>query len=269
MKTNEALKYIRTKLGAVSDEAGNEARLILAHFTKKSPHSLALSDEELDRETLLAVEAAVKRRLSREPLQYVLGEWSFMGFDFFVGPEALIPRQDTETLAEEAAELIRKRGYRSLLDICTGTGCIAVALNRLTGIKTEASDISPACCGLAARNAERNDAAVTVRRADLFDGAGRYDIVTANPPYITDRDMETIQPEVRFEPELALRGGLDGLDVIRRIADEASEHILPGGALLIETGYDGAEGTAALFPDRKTRIIKDLNGIARTVEIEF
>ncbi|MBO4385343.1 MAG: peptide chain release factor N(5)-glutamine methyltransferase [Clostridia bacterium] len=269
MKTSDALKYTRERLAAVTDEAAAEAKLILSHYTGKAPYMLAISDGEIGADTLSAIDRAVERRLSREPIQYVLGEWSFMGLDFFTAPDALIPRQDTETLAEEAVRLIRGRGYKSLLDICTGTGCIAVSLNKLTGIYTEASDISHACVLLARRNAERNGVRVSFREADLFEGAGMYDIVTANPPYISDKDMEDIQAEVRFEPELALRGGEDGLTVIRRIAAEAAEHILPGGTLLIEVGAGQTEETSALFDGRKTRILYDLNGIGRTVAIDF
>lgn len=269
MKTSDVLKILKAKLAAVSSEAETEAKFLIAHFLGLSPSFIAFSDEEISGDALDLIEKAAERRLSGEPLQYVLGEWSFMGLDFTVTPDALIPRQDTETLVETAIGLIKERGYGSLLDICTGTGCIAVSLFRLTGIRTEASDISPACAALAGKNAEKNGAEVTVRTADLFDGAGRYDIITANPPYITDKDMDSLQKEVRFEPELALRGGKDGLDVIRRIADRAGDHVNPGGALLIEVGYGEAESAAALFPGRKTRIIKDLNGIDRIVEIDF
>ncbi|MBO4848854.1 MAG: peptide chain release factor N(5)-glutamine methyltransferase [Clostridia bacterium] len=268
MKLKEAYLRARTALSAVTDEAAREADLIFARFAGGKRPVLS-PDEEIGEEALAAAERAVERRLKREPLQYILGSWGFMGLDFAVGPEALIPRQDTETLCEEALRLIKERGYETLLDICTGTGCIAVSLAKLGGVRAEASDISPDCVRLARQNAERNGVHLTVREADLFRGAGVYDVVTANPPYITDEDMASLQPEVAFEPALALAGGADGLDVCRRIAREADAHIRRGGALLMEVGAGEARAAAALFPGRTARIIKDLNGVERVVVVEF
>ena len=136
-------------------------------------------------------------------------------------------------------------------------------------IRTEASDISPACVRLARENVLKNGAEVTVREADLFFGASRYDIVTANPPYINDEDMAHLPEEVKREPALALAGGRDGLDLYRRIAADAAEHILPGGALVMEVGMGEADAVRALFPGRETRTVKDLNGIERVVSIGF
>ena len=269
MKPKEKLIAVRESLKTVTDEAGAEAVILLEHFTEMTRAEILLSEVGLDEKTLSSIDAAVGRRLLREPLQYILGTWYFMGLPFTVTPAALIPRQDTETLAEEGKRLISGRGYRSLLDVCTGTGCIAVSLAKLTGICAEASDISPECAALARENAERNGVKLAVRTADLFDGAGKYDVVTANPPYIADADMEALQPEVRFEPRLALAGGKDGLELYRRIAKEAEPHINRGGALLLEVGYGEAETVAALFTGKKVRIIKDLNGIDRVVIIEY
>ncbi len=269
MTPREAIKQITTRLLPVSNEAETEARIMLGEATGLDRARIFLSEKELDADALSAVEEMIKRRLSGEPLQYILGRWSFMGLEFNVSPAALIPRQDTETLCEEALSLIKERGYKTLLDICTGTGCVAVSLNKLSGIRTEASDISPACVRLARENALKNGAEVTVREADLFFGASRYDIVTANPPYINDEDMAHLPEEVKREPALALAGGRDGLDLYRRIAADAAEHILPGGALVMEVGMGEADAVRALFPGRETRTVKDLNGIERVVSIGF
>lgn len=269
MTVREALEKTRARLEKITDESRAEAVFLLSGITGMSPSLLRLEERVLSCGEAAALEDAVNRRLGHEPLQYVLGEWYFMGLPFLVGPEALIPRQDTETLCEEAARLIRERGYKTLLDICTGTGCIAVSLAKLTGIKAEASDISPECALLAKSNAEKNGVRVSVRTADLFDGAGKYDIITANPPYISDEDMERLQEEVRFEPRLALAGGQDGLDFYRRIAAEAERHINPGGALLLEVGMGEAEAVSRLFPEKKTTVIKDLNGVERVVKVCF
>ena len=269
MTDREALKKAEAALSAVTDEARFEAELLLSHITGRQAARIRLDPAELDPERLEALDRAVERRLSREPLQYVLGEWYFMGLTFSVSPAALIPRQDTETLCEEALRLIRERGYRTLLDICTGTGCIAISLKSLCGIETAASDISPEALALARENAAKNGAEISFFEADLFEGLGKYDIVTANPPYISDADMAVLQEEVHFEPALALEGGPDGLDLYRRIAEEAPAHINKRGALLMEVGIGEAEAVAGMFPEWETSIIKDLNGIDRIVRIDF
>ena len=267
MTVRDALSNARLALSGITEESRFEAGLLLKHITGLSS-ALVDSSAELSPEQEELLDALLRRRLSREPLQYILGEWSFYGLDFRVTPAALIPRQDTEILVEEAIRLIRERGYRSLLDICTGTGCIAAAIAKNTGAAAEASDISEDCVSLARENAERNGVSLTVRRADLFEGAGKYDIITANPPYINAADMRALQPEVRFEPALALAGGEDGLDIYRRIAGEAFDHINNGGALLLEVGYNEADAVAELFVGRRTRAAEDLNGIERVVIIE-
>ena len=265
----EAMRYVAQRLSPVTDEAWEESRLIIRRLSGMDRGGVFLDRTELGEDVMRRIEDIVERRLKHEPVQYILGEWGFMGLDLTVTPAALIPRQDTETLCEEAIGVIRGRGYKTLLDICTGTGCIAISLNKLTGISAEASDISEECVSLARENALKNGAEVSIRRADLFDGAGVYDLVTANPPYISAADMASLQPVVRSEPALALLGGADGLDFYRSIAAEAGEHIAPGGALLLEVGCDEAEPVRAMFPGRETRAIKDLNGIDRVVEIRF
>lgn len=268
MKLNEAYSALRRRLARITDEAAPEAALLFSRFMGVRSPALT-PDAEADEARLAELFSALERREKGEPIQYVLGSWGFMGLEFTVSPEALIPRQDTETLCEEALRLISERGYKTLLDICTGTGCIAVSLASISGIRTEASDVSPACAALARRNAERNGVDMTVRTADLFEGAGRYDIVTANPPYIPDAELDSLQREVAFEPRLALAGGPDGLALYRRIAAEAEAHVTPGGALLMEVGLGEARSVAALFPKNTVRILPDLNGIERVVEVFF
>ncbi len=280
MKVREVISRIEKALAPVSDAPRFEAKLLAAHAIGK--RSLGpLDTEELFPGKYRAeglcgltagewLDSALERRLSGEPLQYILGEWSFMGLDIAVAPCALIPRQDTETLAERAIGLIRERGYESALDICTGTGCIAVALGKLGGAKeVAASDISPLCCELAKKNSEANGVRMRVICADLFSGLGRFDIITANPPYIPTDELAGLQKEVLHEPALALDGGEDGLEFYRRIAAEWQEHLLPGGALLMEVGIGQAEEVAALFCGSPVKILKDLCGVDRVVEAVY
>ena len=192
---------------------------------------------------------AVQRRLLGEPLQYILGEWEFMGLPFFVGPEALIPRQDTETLCEAALGWLKTRPNAHVLDLCCGTGCIGVSLAKLGGAQAAFADISPEALALAQRNAARNGVDGAFYESDLFSNVpGVYDLIACNPPYLTGAEMENCQRELTFEPALALYGGEDGLDFYRRLADEWEAHVTPGGWLLMEIGCTQGAAVQGLFP---------------------
>lgn len=192
-----------------------------------------LSDSELS-----AYRAMVARRAKREPLQYILGSQEFMGLDFEVSPAVLIPRHDTEVLVNEA--LKRAGEADSILDIGTGSGCVAIAIAKaLPEAHVSSVDISDAALGVARGNAERNAVSVEFHRGSLFEpfAGRRFDMIVSNPPYIPAGDLATLQQEVRgFEPMNALDGGADGLDFYRRITEQAPEHLNPGGWLIFEVG---------------------------------
>ena len=210
---------------------------------------------------------AVQRRLLGEPLQYILGEWEFMGLPFFVGPGALIPRQDTETLCEAALTWLKTRPDARVLDLCCGTGCVGVSLARLGGAQAAFADISPEALALAQQNAARNGVDGTFYESDLFaDVPGVYDLIVCNPPYLTGAEMESCQRELTFEPALALYGGEDGLDFYRRLADEWEAHVTPGGRLLMEIGYAQGAAVQRLFPG--ATILKDIRGLDRVAWVE-
>ena len=210
---------------------------------------------------------AVQRRLSGEPLQYILGEWEFMGLPFYVGPGALIPRQDTETLCEAALGWLRNRPGASVLDLCCGTGCIGVSLAKLGKARVAFADISPNALALAKCNAEKNGVAGAFYESDLLaDVPGVYDLIACNPPYLTEAEMENCQKELTFEPALALFGGEDGLDFYRRLAETWATHVLPGGLLLLEIGASQGEAVQGLFPG--ARILKDIRGLDRVAWVE-
>lgn len=216
------------------------------------------------------LESCIRRRMAHEPLQYILGEWEFMGLPFRVREGVLIPRPDTETLCEEAETLIGRNEYKTLLDICTGSGCIGIALANRCGIQATLADISPVCIELAAENAKLNFVDCTIVQSDLFDGiTGEFDLITANPPYIASGIMPSLQEEVRFEPALALDGGEDGLSFYRRIHDTFRTHLNDGGALMLEIGYDQGADVAKLFADcGKISVHRDLGGNERVVTVE-
>lgn len=211
-----------------------------------------------------ALRGYVARRLKGEPLQYILGFWEFMGLKFKTDARALIPRQDTETLCEHALALIARRGYKSCLDICAGSGCIGISLNKLGGVNAALADISPAALELCAENAAMNSADVQIIKSDMFAGiSGKYDIIVSNPPYLSAQDMLCLQRELEFEPRNALYGGQDGLDFYKRIACAYRAHLNAGGALLLEVGAGQAQQVAAMLGG--ARIAKDVLGIERVV----
>lgn len=215
--------------------------------------------------------ALLGRRQAGEPTQYILGQAYFMGLCLHVDQRVLIPRQDTETLCELALHSIRRQGYQSVLDLCTGSGALAVALGRLSGARISASDLSQDALDVARQNAQANGVEVSFYRGDLLaaleDGA-RFDLIVSNPPYLSKADMQAIAPELRREPAMALLAGEDGLEIYRRIAGGAGRHINPKGRLYLEVGQGQARAVAAMFGE-KTQLHLDLLGIERVVEVCF
>ncbi|MBR4435692.1 MAG: peptide chain release factor N(5)-glutamine methyltransferase [Clostridia bacterium] len=272
MTVQEALEWAKKALESVSGEdASADARELVSFALQRrvrGADGFALLTIEQEK----TLDAAIRKRLEREPLQYVIGEWDFMGLTFAVSPDVLIPRQDTETLAEEAERLIAERGYKTLLDICTGSGCIGVSLQRRTGIRATLSDISEKALAVARDNAERLGADCETVKSDLFEAFGgrKFDLITANPPYIPSEIVKTLSDEVKKEPLLALDGGEDGLDLYRRIGQSFAEHLNEGGALLMEIGFDQGESVHALFAaaeGRTVRLLKDLANNNRVVSV--
>lgn len=252
------------------ESAGREAGLLLCDVLDLSLEGLLLWRRQAFDESLRpGLEERISRRLSGEPVQYILGTWGFMGLEFEVTPAALIPRQDTETLVEHALELQQTKGYETALDLGCGTGCIGISMAALgRNLRVLMSDISPACLDLARRNAEKNKVLDRAEFAegDLFEPVAgrRFDMILSNPPYITDDEMASLQPEVRREPVLALAGGADGLEFYRRIAAGYREHLNPGGVLLLELGWTQSKAVRDMFCV-PTLLLEDLNNIPRVL----
>lgn len=246
-------------------DAQLEARLMTARAAGIS-HKLSTQNGEklLCEEEAAALDALLTKRLAGHPLQYLLGEWEFMGLPFKTDKRALIPRQDTETLVESALALIRARGYRACLDLCCGTGCIGIALAALGHVEVTLADLDENALSLARENAALNHIDASFLQTDMFATVTeRYDLIACNPPYLCAKDMDNLQREVTFEPARALFGGADGLDFYRVLARDAFSRINPGGALVMEVGIHQAKDVAALFA--KTQITLDLNGVERVV----
>ncbi|MES1175330.1 MAG: peptide chain release factor N(5)-glutamine methyltransferase [Myxococcales bacterium] len=230
-----------------------------------------LTDDELSR-----YRALIKRRRSSEPMAYILGRREFFALPLLVDRRVLIPRPDTEALVETALDGTRERHlYGRMLDLCTGSGCVAIAFAkerptwRVTGV-----DLSPDAASVARENVRRAGVAhqLAILEGDLFQPLpleAKFELITANPPYIPSAEIEGLDADVRdFEPRLALDGGSDGLQITRRLVSEATRYLTPGGLLALEGGFDQAPAVAALLAehgfDQITRR-KDLAGIERVV----
>lgn len=206
-----------------------------------------------------------------KPTQYITKRQEFWDRTFRVTPAVLIPRPETELLIEEALRIEPRP--RRVLDLCTGSGCVAITLALELGAEVTATDVDPQALDVARSNAESLGARVTLVRADLAEGVhGSFDLITVNPPYIASGEIGSLMREVRdYEPRLALDGGESGLDVWRRIEPEAGRRLVPGGWLLGEFGATQAEEVSALFgaPWRCMRILNDLAGLPRAIAVQY
>ncbi|MCD7737541.1 MAG: peptide chain release factor N(5)-glutamine methyltransferase [Lachnospiraceae bacterium] len=251
-----------------------DARLLLEHFCGVTRQELLVhGDRILAGEEEQAFFQAIARRESRVPLQQITGVQEFMGLPFYVNENVLIPRQDTETLVEEALKIL-KPGME-LLDLCTGSGCILLSLlYHSQGCCGLGTDISDKALSVAERNLhkinEKKEIQADLQKSDLFDSVtGRFDVIVSNPPYIASRVIGTLEPEVKVhEPVLALDGGEDGLVFYRRMIPESREYLKEGGFVFLEIGCDqGAEVSdlmkAAGFTD--VCVKQDLSGMDRVV----
>ena len=229
-----------------------EAQLLLAHVLQCTRMQLYTGfDKPLAEAELAAYRGLIKRRLAGEPVAYLLGEHEFWGLPLFVDEHVLIPRPDSETVVEVARDTLPDRTAPCrVLDLCTGSGAIALALAKeLPAAHVIATELSPGAAAIARKNAERNGFAdrVEVRIGDLFAPVAgeRFDLIVSNPPYIPTAVIATLSAEVHREPRLALDGGADGLAFYDRICAQAAAHLLPGAALVLEHGYDQADAVGA------------------------
>lgn len=248
-----------------------DAALLLSHVTGQPPLSLRLDmTTVLSDDVLTRFDALVSRRLTRQPLQYLLHTQPFLGRDFYVDERVLIPRPETELLAERAIAALREHPHPIALDLCCGSGALAVSMAlEVPGAQVHAADLSPDALAVTAKNAELLGASVTLHQGDLFAAVSEtaFDVIVSNPPYIPSADCLTLQEEVRREPLMALDGGTDGLNFYRRIASDAPKFLRPGGALLLEVGFDQAETVMALLADfADVQAHEDYQHIPRMIE---
>jgi release factor glutamine methyltransferase len=259
------------------ESARLDAELLLSHVLGFDRVRLYMElDRPLSAAELAALRALVVRRRQREPVAYLIGRREFYLRSFDVSPAVLIPRPDTECLIERALALLPRDEPRGLLDLCTGSGVIALTLAaERPQLRATATDLSPDALAIAARNAAKLGLGERVNfvQGDLFaplPAAARYDLIVANPPYVPAGALEALAPELQHEPRLALVAGEAGLDVLARLCAEVEAWLEPGGALLFEVGQGQAPEVARMLGERSgltdVRCHTDLGDIQRVVE---
>lgn len=257
------------------DEARLHAELLVAHALKCSRLELYTNfDKPLSREELARFKVMLKRRLMREPLQYIIGETEFMGIPLEVNAHVLIPRPETEQLVERVLEAVPSIDSKpvEILDIGTGSGNIPIAISEFApSTRVTSLDISADAIAVAKSNADRNKVnAITFVCSDIFGDViprGPFDIIVSNPPYISASEFELLQPEVRdFEPRIATTDGGDGLRFFRRIAEIAMVHLKPRGYLFLEIAYNQSEAVTGILQEAglsEVMLFKDHAGHTR------
>ena len=274
MTIRQAFTQAIAKLEAAGvPDARTDASLLLADITGLSRLSLSLRESQplnLEQEQRFA--SLLLSRVSRKPLQYLLGTQWFYGLPFQVDERVLIPRPETETLCEVALAHLSSLASPTVLDLCTGSGAIAITLKHECPAATvTAADISAAALSLAQENARSHQTSIRFLQGDLFSPVTgeQFDCIVSNPPYIQTDHCATLQAEVLFEPVLALDGGADGLDFYRNIAVQAPAHLSPGGFLCLEVGDFQGQAVAALLAAQacfaSITLHKDLGGTERVV----
>ena len=229
-------------------------------------------DEIKDISKLDKLNEYVKKRLGHMPIQYILNKAYFCGLPFYVNENVLIPRFDTEVLVEEVLKISKKDKSKRILDICTGSGAIAIALKKLGGFeRVDALDISDKALEVAKRNANELDSDINFLKSDMFSSLtceNKYDIIVSNPPYIQSDVVDTLESEVKdFEPRLALDGDVDGMKFYKIIAKNYENYLADNGVLALEIGYDEADDIRALFEGKNVVIKKDLANLDRVAII--
>ena len=237
-----------------------KARLLLQYVLKKPRQYLIVYDNQQltdkeEQEYLKYVELLTQG----EPIEHITHQKEFMKLNFYVDENVLIPRQDTEVLVEEVMKIAKKMGAKKILDLCTGSGAIAVSLAKyLENVQLTALDISGKALDIAIANAKNNHVQnkITFVESNLFQNLGqeKYDMIVSNPPYIRRKEIESLDREVKKEPRLALDGGEDGLDFYREIIDRGYEYLKYGGYICLEIGYDQKEEVMQIIKDKKQYI---------------
>lgn len=275
MNIKQALEEAKNILKSNNFEDSNIiAKELLSYVLKKDKVYLTinldndLTDIEYDEFTKY-----IKEIIDGKPLQYITQKQEFMGIDFFVNEDVLIPQPDTEILVETVLDICKKYDKQSLriLDLCTGSGAIAISLSKILNTQVFASDVSIKALKVAEKNNVLNNSKVEFIESNLFEqiNGEKFDIIVSNPPYIKNEEIKLLSKQVQNEPYIALSGGEDGLDFYRKIIDEAYKHINKNGYLCLEIGYDQKEDLIKLIKQNENyeyeNCIKDLSNNDRCI----
>ena len=264
---NEVLREAKGILKA-NEIDEREARLLLAFSLETTIEKLFMKKEITEIEYNKYIKT-IKKRAEGMPYAYITGHKEFMKLDFIVNKNVLIPREDTEILVEETIKLNKKK----ILDMCTGSGCIAISLAKyIDNAEVEGVDISKRALTIAKLNAKQNNVDVNFINSNLFEEVtSTYDVIVSNPPYIRKSDMGNLQKEVTREPEKALDGGEDGLYFYKKIIKEAKKYLNEEGYLIFEIGFDQAKEVSELLEKynyKNIEVIKDLSKNDRVVKAQ-
>ena len=258
MTIKETLRkgMIQLKTGNVT-EPNLKARLIMQYILNKPRQYLIIYDDQvLTLRQEVDYFKAIKRLINGEPIQHIKHQQEFMKLSFFVNEDVLIPRPDTEILVEEVIKIAKKIKAKNILDMCTGSGAIAVSLAKyLDNVEITAVDISTKTLNVAKKNAKNNEVEnkITFIESNLFENIvnEKYDIIVSNPPYIKKDVIKTLNKEVQKEPKIALDGGYDGLDFYRKITHQSEEYLKFNGYLCFEIGYDQKKDVIKIINDER------------------
>jgi release factor glutamine methyltransferase len=278
VNVSEGLRGARTRLQGVSESASSDAQRLLGHvLAVDRAYLLAYPETELSPEQAARFEALVARAEAGEPLPYLLGHWPFYDREFIVTPAVLIPRPETELLLEQALAYVAEKPNAVVVDVGTGSGALAVTLAALRpAAQVYAVDISPAALAVARQNAGLHHTMITFSNGDLLipilERGLKADVIMANLPYIARGEVSTLTVS-RYEPHLALDGGPDGLDLVRRLLADAPRAVKDEALLLLEIGWEQGESARQIaqgaFPNAAIDVLKDYAGLDRIVRIHI
>ena len=286
MNIQKLRNFGRNKLKENSiEDSSFKAEILLQYTLNMNKTEIIInSEKEVQHDLEQKYIAYLDEVIAGKPIQYITHKQEFMGLNFYVDESVLIPQPDTEILVEETIRTVTANNKLlgqniKILDLCTGSGAIAISLENYLKNKFEteiiASDVSKKAIDVAKRNARENNAKVKFIISDMFENIkeNNFDIIVSNPPYIEKATIITLSKEVQNEPHLALDGGIDGLDFYKIIAKEGYKHLKSGGYILVEIGYNQKESVSNIFKEytdqyMDVKCTKDLNGQDRVIEVK-
>lgn len=278
---NEYIKKYDLNSLDITSNARELVLMLLAHIKGTSVIDIKLEKVEVSESDICALDIMLKSiAIDKVPPQYLTNRVYIYNEEYYVKPGVLVPRQDTETLIEEAIKTINKYGYNTLLDMCTGSGVVAISTVKNSNIKNaDMVDISDICITVANKNIELNKLEDKCKVIcsnmfyELYKTDNKYDIIVSNPPYLTNNEMEELSDFVKNEPSLALFGGEEGLDMYKAIYLEAKKFLNDGGSILVEIGFKQAKDVLDIIASHKeyydVQVIKDINKRDRVISCRF